>query len=76
MPENTVYVGRGSKYGNPYKVEEYGRDLAIKNYKNYVEGLRQIGGGNFEELRDKNLACWCNETEPCHADILLKIANS
>jgi len=29
----------------------------------------------FEELRGKNLACWCKIGEPCHADILLKIAN-
>lgn len=29
-----------------------------------------------EELKGKNLACFCKEGEPCHADILLKIANS
>lgn len=27
-------------------------------------------------LRGKNLACFCAESDPCHADILLKIANS
>lgn len=27
------------------------------------------------ELKGKNLACWCKPGEPCHADILLKIAN-
>lgn len=27
------------------------------------------------ELRGKNLACFCPEGEPCHADILLKVAN-
>jgi len=28
------------------------------------------------ELRGKNLACWCRLGEPCHADVLLEIANS
>lgn len=27
------------------------------------------------ELRGKNLACWCKPGEPCHADVLLEIAN-
>lgn len=29
-----------------------------------------------EALRGKNLACWCKPGEPCHADVLLEIANS
>jgi hypothetical protein len=28
------------------------------------------------ELRGKNLACWCKPGEPCHADVLLEIANA
>jgi hypothetical protein len=28
------------------------------------------------ELRGKNLACWCPLDEPCHADVLLEIANA
>ena len=27
------------------------------------------------ELRGKDLACWCKEGEPCHADVLLELAN-
>ncbi len=27
------------------------------------------------ELRDKNLACWCKPGAPCHADVLLELAN-
>lgn len=27
------------------------------------------------ELRGKNLACWCKPGDPCHADVLLKLAN-
>lgn len=28
-----------------------------------------------EPLRGKNLACWCKPGAPCHADILLEVAN-
>jgi len=28
------------------------------------------------KLRGKNLACWCKPDEPCHADVLLKFANT
>lgn len=27
-------------------------------------------------LRGKHLACWCKPGEPCHADVLLRLANS
>lgn len=30
---------------------------------------------SFDELRGKNLACFCKAGEPCHADVLLEIAN-
>ena len=31
---------------------------------------------DLHELRGKNLACWCKPGEqPCHADVLLEIAN-
>lgn len=29
----------------------------------------------LESLRGKNLACWCSEGQPCHADVLLELAN-
>ena len=28
------------------------------------------------ELGGKDLACWCELDEPCHADVLMEIANS
>lgn len=30
---------------------------------------------SLEELRGKNLACWCRPNSPCHADVLLELAN-
>ncbi len=31
---------------------------------------------NLAELRGKNLACWCPLDQPCHADVLLELANA
>lgn len=30
----------------------------------------------LEQLRGKTLACWCKLSEPCHADVLLELANA
>lgn len=29
----------------------------------------------LDRLRGRNLACWCRPDAPCHADVLLKLAN-
>ena len=48
-------------------------------WDDHDEWLRRIGGHPLEmirsELRGKDLACWCPLDKPCHADILLEIAN-
>jgi len=31
--------------------------------------------GDLDELRGRDLACWCPLDQPCHADVLLEIAN-
>jgi hypothetical protein len=74
MPEGAVYVGRPTKWGNRYSIEEYGRDRAIANYRGDVIGMLVIGV-DFSELRGKDLACWCPLDQPCHADVLLELAN-
>lgn len=76
MPPNTVKVSRPGKWGNPYTVAEYGRELAVRNYRRRLDCLRVIGALDLSELRGKNLACWCKLGEPCHADVLLELANA
>src|ERR1700677_5005084 len=79
MPESAVFVGSTTIWGTHVKVAEYGRELAIANYRRRMEGYRQIGALTALDsslLRGKDLVCWCRLSEPCHADILLEIANS
>jgi hypothetical protein len=69
MPPNTLSVTRPGKWGNPYTVEEYGREQAIRLYREWLIGK------DLSELRGKDLACYCSLDQPCHADILLELAN-
>lgn len=74
MPENTVYVGRPTKWGNPYKINErLNKENAVALFREFVE--IHIPAEELKELKGKNLACWCKEGSPCHADILLEFAN-
>lgn len=80
MPENTVFVGRPSKWGNPYKIgysfeydSYFTRDNVIREFTSYLFKSNLID--DILELRGKNLACWCSEDDDCHADILLDLAN-
>lgn len=134
MPENTTYVGRGSKFGNPYRVgeaqvrmpaldggewEHEGRlgktsgqkhaffhgapkgepmlitwhqvenataEQCVQMYRERLTGQdmahieyrhpsRDELLAEVQNLKGKNLACWCPLDKPCHADVLLEIAN-
>ena len=118
MPENTVYVGRPTKWGNPYPVVrayknkrgeswwvlkqcllggegspvfwgvddvknmcETALEARIRAVEMFRELIEQNIIKNFSierirnELRGKNLACFCPLDHPCHADVLLEMAN-
>jgi hypothetical protein len=76
MPADAVYVGRPTRWGNPYPIAEYGRELALANFRRRIVGLQAINALDLSELRGKDLACWCRLDQSCHADVLLEIANS
>ena len=74
-----VYVGRGSKWGNPFSVREHGRAKAYALFSHRLRNDRlKISVNDVrKELRGRNLACWCGKSEIwCHGNVLLEIANS
>ena len=87
MPPNTVYVGRPTKWGNPYNASWMSNrtktNLYRKLFAEFIMPSRSPNGfrnmmnrvGAKESLRGKNLACWCPLDAECHADVLLEIAN-
>jgi hypothetical protein len=83
MPPNTVYVGRPTKWGNPVEITEtQPRDKCVEAFRRFLFGMWGYGDGlrvakeAKSELRGKDLACWCPLGQPCHADVLLEIANA
>jgi hypothetical protein len=87
MPPNTIKVDRSTRWGNPMQVRDgYSATQAVRDYELWLEGKGVASGvaiskvpPRVEEIRlqlgGRNLACWCALGQPCHAEILLKIAN-
>ena len=96
MPEGSVYVGRPSKWGNPYRVGGWKPcgcrsagecdhnmfvcdtpDEAVSAYRDWVGCWSERSRREMvEALRAKNLVCWCPLDRPCHANVLLRLANA
>ena len=76
LPSGTVYVGRPTKWGNPFRPGPGVTPAqAVAKYRGYVRARPELMMA-LSELAGKNLACWCKLDQPCHADILLKLANA
>lgn len=113
MPEGAVYVGRPTRWGNPFRVIKSTCcptvDVVDDNGVTYVIDHKWAHARNWSdvnrpgawkwargeavrlfamdltegwtpypplsELRGKDLACWCPLDQPCHADVLLDLAN-
>jgi hypothetical protein len=102
MPANTVYVGRPTRFGNPFQVAlgvvipAYGermwdvihgstvlvrwdtKKLAAADAVDRYRRLRReqpLTPQEIASLRGKHLACFCPLDQPCHADVLLELAN-
>ncbi len=76
MPPNTLYVGRPTKWGNSYVIDsEDERAEAVESFE--IEIASKIRRGlDLSSLRGKDLACFCPLDKPCHADVLLRLANA
>jgi Domain of unknown function (DUF4326) len=87
MPEGAIYVGRPTKWGNRYRIGMcdpnvrgrnfvmLGFDDLVRAYRCYAARAIEVDQHWLDELRGKNLACWCRLDQPCHADVLLELAN-
>jgi len=85
-PEGAIVVSRPSKWGNPYRVHGSDAVRAVELFRDML-ARAPLGDGNWglpgepvidtirRELAGRDLACWCPLDQPCHADVLLHIAN-
>jgi hypothetical protein len=88
MPEGAIYVGRPSKWGNDFPVGgtctlDIGGHVTrftVRTPRHAVDLFRSeqapgLAPAARRELAGHDLACWCPEGQPCHADVLLELAN-
>ena len=91
LPEGTVSVARPTRWGNPYIVGQHGTAArCVVLYRFLLLGQLRVSSSptlagleairadvldHIGELRGRNLACWCRLDQPCHADVLLELAN-
>ena len=92
LPPNAVSVARPTKWGNPFRTSEHGTAArCVEMYSAMLAGYLCVTSGpgaaeqemcrrwvleHVAELRGKDLACWCPLDQPCHADVLLVMANA
>jgi hypothetical protein len=70
-----VYIGRGSKWGNPYKIGVDGnRKEVLAKYYKWIKKQPELMD-SLHELKGKTLGCWCSP-KPCHGDTLIYLASN
>jgi Domain of unknown function (DUF4326) len=76
LPANAMIVDRTSRWGNRYRVKDYGRAECLRLYEDSLYREHADLAAFLAPLRGKDLACACALSEPCHADVLLRLANA
>ena len=67
-----IYIGRGSKWGNPFIIGKDGtRSEVIKKYNKWIQNQPQLMN-SLHELNGKILGCYC-KPKACHGDVLIKL---
>ena len=69
-----VYIGRPSKWGNPFEIGKDGtRYEVIQKYRYYIENNKDLLD-SLKDLKWKTLGCFC-KPEMCHGDILVELVS-
>lgn len=71
-----VYIGRGSVWGNPFRLapgaDDAARNLVVEQYEEHLLAHPELMA-RLPELRDKRLGCFC-APKACHGDVLKRYA--
>lgn len=79
---DAVIVARPGYWGNPFRIlgsTKEARQEAVDQFRKWLEKSGEgtvFAAAAKAQLRGKDLACWCPLDAPCHADVLLEIANA
>ncbi len=84
-PRLAVNCGRPTRYGNPFRTKNPAAD--VQSYREWLYDpaaqpvqvdrrlYRPLTESDRQEIRGKDLACFCPVGNPCHGDVLLEWAN-
>ena len=78
VPVGAVSVAYPSKWCNPYRPRKRSAEAnaqAVNQYRQHLDRQPRLQAAAREELAGRDLACWCSPDLPCHADVLLEVAN-
>lgn len=74
-PLGSVYIGRPTKWGNPFSIGKDGtREEVVIKYEQYLKNRPELIKAAKKELKGKDLVCYC-APKTCHGDVLLEVAN-
>jgi len=75
VPAGAIYIGRGSKWGNPFRIGQDGdRAAVIAKHERWLADQHHLLRA-LDELRGHDLVCFC-APKACHGDLLLRLANA
>jgi hypothetical protein len=75
VPADAVYIGRGSKWGNPFRIDRDGdRAAVIAKYERWFADQHHLLRA-LDELAGRDLVCFC-ALRSCHGDLLLRLASA
>ena len=70
-----VYIGRGSKWGNPFKIGADGdRAEVVAKHARWLRNQNHLLRA-LDELAGKDLMCFCAPAA-CHGELLVRLANA
>lgn len=75
---NKEYFGyAGSKWANPFSLKKYSIEDSLSEYLKYItEKIKNDPKYDLNELKGKNLGCWCDSKNRCHVDVLLELVKN
>lgn len=74
--EHDVYIGRPSKWGNPFMIGKDGdRYQVVEMYADWIRQQPELLAAIKTELKGKRLGCWCAPKRPCHGEVLADLAD-
>lgn len=70
-----VYIGRPSKWGNPFEIGKDGtREDVVNKYRAWIVSQPELMA-SLHELKDKTIACWCSP-HACHGNVIAELLDT